>query len=323
MAGPFVEDLLQEDSMPLDPQVREYLDKMASLKLPSFHTMPPADSRRMFGAIRAMGGTPQPVGSVRDHRLGGSIPARAYTPKVSEAGPRPALVFYHGGGWVLGNLETIDGLCRRLANASGCVVVSVDYRLSPEAKFPAALDDCHQATRAVAAEAGSFGVDPGRIAVGGDSAGGNLAAAVAIRARDRGDLALAFQLLIYPIADFAFDTPSYLENAEGFGLTREAMIWYWDQYLARPEDGASPLASPLRAADLAGLPPALVVTAEYDVLRDEGEAYAARLREAGVAVEVRRYPGQIHGFLQLADTFPSARDAVADAGRALRAALAG
>jgi len=309
--------------MPLDPQVRQYLDKMASLNLPAFHAMPPAESRRLFGAIRAMGGSAQPVGAVRDHRLDGSIQARSYRPRDAAAGPLPALVYYHGGGWVLGNLDTIDGLCRRLANASGCVVVSVDYRLSPEAKFPAALDDCHEAARAVASEPGSFGIDPARIAVGGDSAGGNLAAAVAIRARDRADLALAFQLLIYPIADFAFDTPSYLENAEGFGLTRDAMIWYWDQYLARADDGASPLASPLRAADLAGLPPALVVTAEYDVLRDEGEAYAARLRDAGVAVDLRRYPGQIHGFLQLADTFPSARDAIADSGRTLRAALIG
>jgi len=307
--------------MPLDPQVRLYLDKMAALKLPGFHTMPPADARRLFGAIRAMGGTPAPVDAVRDLRLGGSIPARSYRPKDAGARPRPALVFFHGGGWVLGNLDTIDGLCRRLANASGCVVVSVDYRLSPEAKFPAALEDCHAAARIVAAEAGSLGIDPERVAVGGDSAGGNLAAAVAILARDRRELDLAFQLLIYPIADFAFDTPSYLANAEGFGLTREMMAWYWDQYLARPEDGASPLASPLRAAELAGLPPAMVVTAEYDVLRDEGEAYAARLRDAGVAVGLRRYPGQIHGFLQLADTFPTAREAIADVGRALREAL--
>ena len=308
--------------MPLEPQVRQYLEKLDSLKLPGFHTMPPSESRRLFNAIRAMGGTPCPVGQVRDLRLGGVIPARAYRPLEAGPGPLPALVYYHGGGWVLGNLETIDGLCRRLANASGCLVVSVDYRVAPEAKFPAPLDDCHDAARAVVAGAEGLGVDPGRVAVGGDSAGGNLAAAVAIRGRDRGDLALSFQLLVYPITDFGFETPSYLDNAEGYGLTRDAMIWYWDQYLARPEDGASPEASPLRAPDLSGLPPALVITAGYDVLRDEGEAYAARLREAGVAAELRCYPGQIHGFLQLADTFPSAREAIADAARALRAALA-
>ncbi len=308
--------------MPLDPQVRDYLAKMAALRLPGFHTMPPAESRRLFQMVRAMGARPEPVAEAVDRLLGGSIPARSYLPIGPAPGPRPALVYYHGGGWVLGNLETVDGLCRSLANASGCVVVSVDYRLSPEAKFPAAVDDCYEAARIVAAEAGSFGVDPGRVAVGGDSAGGNLAAAVALRARDRGDLPLALQWLVYPILDFAFDTRTYCDHAEGFGLTREMMIWYWDQYLARPEDGGHPLASPMRAADLSGLPPALVMTAECDVLRDEGEAYAARLIAAGVAVDLRRCAGQIHGFLQMGDVVDAARDAVRDAARALRVALA-
>lgn len=308
--------------MPLDPQARDYLDKLAALKLPGFHTMPPARSRELFRMMRAFGGPPEPVGEVEDRVLPPSIRVRTYTPAGESTGPRPALVFFHGGGWVLGDVDTVDGICRRLANVSGCTVISVDYRLAPEHKFPVPLEDCFQAVWHVHDQAASFGVDRSRIAVGGDSAGGNLAAAVTLKARDRGDLPLAFQLLIYPIVDFAFDTPSYIENAEGYGLSRDMMIWYWDQYLARPDDGPSPLASPIRAPDLSGLPPALVITAGYDVLRDEGEAYAAQLREAGVPVEARRYGGMIHGFFQMVDAFDQARAAIRDAGESLRAAMA-
>ncbi len=310
--------------MPLDPQVKEYLDKMAGLNLPGFHTMPVAESRAMFQALRSMVGKPEPVAAVEKRTLAGPvpIPVRAYTPRDESPGPRPALLFYHGGGWVLGGLDTVDALCRKLANASGCVVISVAYRLAPEHKFPTPLDDCFEAARLVEADAGSFGVDPSRIAVGGDSAGGNLAASVALMARSRGGPKLAFQLLIYPIAEHDLDSPSYLANAEGYGLTRDIMAWYWTQYLGRPEDGLSPLASPLKAEDLSGLPPAFVMTAEYDVLRDEGDAYAARLAEAGVTVEHRCYPGQIHGFIQLAATFPETQRAIEDAARALREALA-
>lgn len=311
--------------MPLDPQARAYLDKLAALKLPGFHQMPVAEARSVFRAMRAVAGRAEPVGAVADLFVPGPvpIPLRAYTPAEGRGGPRPALVYFHGGGWVLGDVGSVDGICRRLANASGCVVISVDYRLSPEHKFPGPLSDCFEAVWHVFDEPETFGVDRRRIAVGGDSAGGNLAAAVALKARDRGDLPLAFQLLIYPITDHAFDTPSYRENAEGFGLTREMMAWYWDRYLASPEDGRSPLASPLRAPDLSGLPPALVITAGFDVLRDEGEAYAARLREAGVPVALSRYGGMIHGFLQMADGFDRARAAVREAGDALRAALGG
>jgi acetyl esterase len=305
--------------MTLDPQARIYLEKLGSLNLPGFHTMPPEESRQLFRAMRGLAGKPDPVGAVEDRVTPSSIPVRVYRPLGSPAGPPlPVLVFFHGGGWVLGDIETVDNLCRRLANASGCAVVSVEYRLSPETKFPGPLDDCFEAVEFVAREAESFGIDPARIAVGGDSAGGNLAAAIALRARGRRDLKIAFQLLIYPITDFHFDTPSYHENADGYGLNREMMIWYWNQYLACPEDGLSPLASPYKAEDLSGLPPALVITAGFDVLRDEGLSYARRLLEAGVPVESKHYPGMIHGFLQMADSFDQGKLAIEEAGRALR-----
>ena len=308
--------------MPLDPQARVYLDKLESLKLPGFHTMPPAESRRLFRAMRGLAGKPDPVDAVEERITPNSIPLRVYRPLDSGPEPLPVLVFFHGGGWVLGDLETVDNLCRRLANASGCAVVSVDYRLSPEAKFPTPLDDCIEAVRFVSEEAESFGIDPARVAVGGDSAGGNLAAAVALWSLQFGSPKVAFQLLIYPITDFSSETPSYAENAEGYGLGREMMAWYWSQYLVEPSDGSSPLASPLRADDLSGLPPALVITAGYDVLRDEGQAYASRLKEAGVGVELKHYPGMIHGFLQMADSFDQGKLAIRDAGDSLRAALA-
>jgi acetyl esterase len=310
--------------MTLDPQARAHLDKLSSLNLPGFHTMPPEEARRLFRVMRGLSGKPDPVELVEDIITSVTVPLRLYRPLGSGSGPLPALVYYHGGGWVLGDLETVDNLCRRLANASGCVVVSVAYRLSPESKFPGPLEDCYEAARFLwvdSRDADDLGIDPTRIAVGGDSAGGNLAAGVARLALDRGSPPIRYQLLIYPITDFRFDTPSYLENAEGYGLGREMMRWYWDQYLASPEDGASPLASPLRAEDLSGLPPALVVTAGYDVLRDEGLAYADRLKEAGVPVEVQHYPGMIHGFFQMADSFDEGMRAISEAGRALMSSL--
>jgi len=307
--------------MMLDPQARIYLDKLESLRLPGFHTMSPPDARRLFRTMRGLTGKPDPIGSVEDLTTTSTVPLRYYRPVGSGTEPLPCLVFYHGGGWVLGNIETVENLCRRLANTSGCSVVSVDYRLAPETKFPGPLDDCFEAAQFVAERSESLRIDPDRIAVGGDSAGGNLAASVALKARGRGDLKVAFQLLLYPIIDFRFETPSYFENAEGYGLSREMMIWYWHQYLARPEDGADPLASPIRAEDLSGLPPALVVTAGFDVLRDEGHAYAEKLQEAGVRVELQHYPGMIHGFFQMADQFDQGKLAIQEAGRSLRSAL--
>ena len=250
----------------------------------------------------------------------GRIPARVYRP--TPQGELPVLVYFHGGGWAICSLETHDTTCRELANGAGCAVVSVDYRLAPEHRFPAAAEDCFAATGWVAKNVAAIGGDASRIAIGGDSAGGNLCAVVALLARDRGGPRLCHQLMIYPVTEYAFDTPSYRENAEGPLLTREAMRAFWKLYLAREEDGRNPYASPLRAADLAGLPPAHVITAEYDPLRDEGEAYARRLEAAGVPVVVRRYDGMVHGFFGFTDMIDCARDAVVDVVRELQRAFA-
>ena len=308
--------------MPLDPNVRTMLEGMAAQGAPAFHEVSPKAAREM---VREMGmaGEPEPVEAVADRTIpgpGGDIPIRVYTPKGDT--PLPVLVFFHGGGWVICDLETHDGVCRALANAAGCIVVSVDYRLAPEHKFPAAVDDAFAATEWVAANAAAIGADPSCVAVAGDSAGGNLAAVVAQLAKGRGGPQLAFQLLVYPVTDHKFDTASYSENAEGYFNTRDMMKWFWDHYLPNEEAGQDPHASPLRANDLSGLPPALIITAEFDPLRDEGEAYAARLAEAGVPAKSTRYDGMIHGFFSMSALLPQARQAIDEAVAALREAFA-
>jgi putative heme-binding domain-containing protein len=302
----------------LDPQAKAFLDKMKNSGAEGFETLPVAEARKRFLAMRELAGPPEGVAKIEDRTLPGGVRVRIYTP--DGPGPKGALVYFHGGGWVLGSPETIDGPCRRLANASGCVVVSVDYHLAPETHFPQPAFDCYDATKYVADHAATFGVDPGRIAVGGDSAGGNLAAAVTLMARERKGPALAFQLLVYPVTNHAFDTPSYRAFGQGYVLTETAMRWFWGQYLTRSDDGGKPTASPLRA-DLRGLPPALVITAEFDPLRDEGEAYAARLSAAGVHVQTRRYDGQLHGFFQMGGVVDRGKQAIDDAAAALRTAL--
>jgi acetyl esterase len=252
---------------------------------------------------------------------GGAIPVRIYIPQAPQ--PLPALVYFHGGGWVRGSLQTHDVLCRMLANAAACAVVSVDYRMAPEHRFPAAVEDAEAVTRWVAEHGREIGVDPSRLAVGGDSAGGNLAAAVALSLRDAGGPTLSFQVLIYPVTDFNFDTPSYVDNGEGYLLTRGAMQFYWRAYLADEVHGQDQRASPLRARSHADLPPALVITAEFDPLRDEGRAYAERLRGAGTSVELREYPGVIHGFFGSPGILDIARQAILDAAADLRAAFSG
>jgi acetyl esterase len=306
--------------MPLDPQVRVVLDQLAAAGALSSEKMSVEEARA--SAKLRPAAAPEPVARVEDRIIlgpDGDLPIRIYTPEGS--GPFPILTFFHGGGWVIGDIDTTDPLCRTLTNRAGCVTVSVGYRLAPEHKFPAGAEDCYAATRWVADHAAEIGGDPARQAVAGTSAGANLAAAVALMARDRGGPPIAFQLLVYPVANYDFDTDSYKENAEGYFLTRGRMVWFWNHYLARPEDGCNPYASPLQATDLSGLPPALVITAEYDPLRDEGEAYAARLKEAGVAIEVRRYDGVVHGFFQWAHALDKAKQAQADAARALGEAL--
>jgi acetyl esterase len=305
--------------VPLDPQARATLDAVSALGLPPFEQGTPAAARAGLAARRKVTtAAPAPVHAVEERRAGG-VPVRVYRP--SAARPLPSLVYFHGGGWVLGDLDVYDGTVRDLANASGCLVVSVDYRLAPEHKFPAAADDAFAATAWVADNAAEIGADPERLAVGGDSAGGNLAAAVTLMARGRGGPKIAFQLLIYPVTDQAFDTVSYQENAEGYGLTRKQMMWFSGHYLRSPVDADDPLASPLRASSLRGLPPALVITAGYDPLRDEAEQYAERLKADGVDVRVERYPGLIHGFFGMTASIDAAGAAIRRAGDALRSAL--
>ncbi|GGC62676.1 acetylhydrolase [Siccirubricoccus deserti] len=289
--------------MELDRDAAAVLEMIRTAGRPPWHTLSPDEARASYMAGRqATAPEPMPVAVVKDLVAPGPhgpIPLRLYRPAAAPAAGAAALVFFHGGGWVLGNLESHDGMCRHLAERSGCVVVAVDYRLAPERKFPAPLDDAGAATAWVAAQAGALGLDPARIAVGGDSAGGNLAAALCLMARDAGGPAIAWQMLLYPATDFAMDTPSHRRFEDGHLLTRESMLWFRDHYLNNTAEAADWRASPLRAASVAGLPPALVLTASHDPLRDEGEAYGRRLAEAGVPVTLWRVPGQIHGFLPM------------------------
>ncbi len=307
--------------MPLDPQAQAVLDQMAAMGLPPAHTVSPEEARINLNA-RPRSPGPE-MAKVEDRVIPGDgpdIPVRIYTPHGS--GPFPGMVWFHGGGWVVGNLDTADGNARHVAAGAGCVVVSVGYRLAPEDKFPAAADDSYAATRWVAENAASIGVDPARIAVGGDSAGGNLAAVVSLMARDRGGPPLVFQLMVYPATERNFETESCRENADGYLLTTDSMKWFWAHYLSSEEDVANPYAAPMAADDLTGLPPALVITAEFDPLRDEGEAYGRRLQEAGVPATNSRYDGMIHGFFSMSLVIDKGREAVLEASAALRAAFA-
>ena len=311
--------------MPLDPQVKAYLDDLAAQDIPPIDEMTIDEIRENTRLESLTFGDPEPLARIEDRVVpglsdsagpGAAVPIRIYTPNVE--GPLGAFVYYHGGGWVTGDIASHEGICCTLANAAACVVVSVEYRCAPENKYPTAVNDSYAATRWVFKNAGSLGIDPDRVAIGGDSAGGNLAAAVALMARDRGDLRPVLQVLIYPVIDYNFDTPSYRENAEGYGLTRDSMKWFWDRYLENEEDGAQPYASPIRAKSLSGLPPALVQTAQYDPLRDEGEDYARRLQEAGVPATLTRYDGMIHGFFRRGVMFDRADVAVREVAEALR-----
>jgi acetyl esterase len=305
--------------MALDPQVVAYRAARAAAGVAPLYTRTLAQARAAdLAAIRAGGGDPEPVHEVRDTHLpgpAGPLPVRVHRPAGD--GPLPTLLYFFGGGWTLGSVETADGICRRLANATPCQVVTVGYRLAPEHRFPAAVEDCHAALRWLAAHPDECGVDPDRLAVGGDSAGGNLAAAVTLLARADGGPRLAAQLLVYPNTDQRPGRPPAADE-DPLLFNRHSVAWYRGHYLADPGDAAHPLASPLLAESLAGLPPALVITAEHDPLRDEGERYADRLREAGVPTELTRYPGMIHGFFAMPGVLDAGRRAQEQAAAFLR-----
>jgi len=310
--------------MPLDPQVEDFLRRLAAVNLPSLPEQTVAQLRaQMDMSTHFLGELPR-VAHVEDRRIpgpGGTLRIRIISPQAAGSGPLPVVVYFHGGGWVLGNIASHEGICRAVANAGGVLVVTVDYRLAPEHPFPAAAEDAYATTSWVAEHAAEFGGDPRRIAVAGDSAGGNLAAVTCLIARDRGGPSLDFQVLLYPITDYDLNNKTYIENADGYFLTRTEMTWYWEHYVEKAEDCWHPHVSPLRASDLTRLPPAFVITAEFDVLRDEGEAYARQLQAAGVAAKLRRYDGMIHGFIRRYPFFDQGRVAIDEIGRELRTAL--
>ena len=312
------------------PEIQAFLRQMAEAGLPSIQDLTPEAAREQFEAgmrARLESFPAPPVASVENRTIpgpAGAIPVRVYRDAEPAGEGLPVLAWFHGGGHVIGSLDTHDAMARNLCLEAGCVVVSVDYRMGPEHPFPAAVDDCFAAVRWLAEHGGEVGADPGRIAVGGDSAGGNLAAVAALLARDEGGPALRHQLLVYPVTDYRCRGPSYERYARGYGtLEAESMRWFQRHYLGGPDAAGDWRASPLLAADLSGLPPALVITAECDVLRDESVAYAERLAEAGTACEHAPYAGMIHGFFGLLGIVGAATQAHARAARALRAAFAG
>jgi acetyl esterase len=307
--------------MALDPNVQLLLQTMEQSGGGSICDVGVEASREMIEVFGTLGGTVE-VARVEDHTVpgpGGDIPVRLYSP--AEEAVLPVVVYFHGGGWCIGNITSHDGVCRKLAQASGLTVVSVDYRLAPEHSFPCAAEDCYAAAKWVADNAAELRVDGSRMAVAGDSAGGNLAAVTSLLARDRGGPTIAFQCLMYPVIDGTMSFPSYKENAEGYLLTAADMAWFYDHYAGPDTDRKNPVLSPLYAPDLSGLPPALVMTAEYDPLRDEGEAYADALQQAGVSARASRYDGMIHGFFGLEAIVPASAPAMEEAAAALKNAL--
>ncbi len=307
----------------IDPAARALLDLIVQRGVPPTHTLTPDEARRAYLERRSFTQpAPPDVASVRDE-TSGPVPMRVYRPLGAAAGATlPALVYFHGGGWVIGDLDTHDTLCRELANGAGVCVVAVDYRRAPDHRFPAAVDDCYAATRWIVAQAAALRIDPTRLAIGGDSAGGNLAAVVAIAARDAGDLPLAYQLLIYPATDQRAASPSHTANGQGYLLTSDSVAYYRAHYLEREEDWPDWRASPLLHEDLSRLPPALVLTAGFDPLRDEGAAYADRLSAAGNRVAYVCFERQIHGFILMGKVLDEANAAVALCASELKRALA-
>jgi acetyl esterase len=307
------------------PQVAALLERAASSPLPPYHEVPPAVARRLYRDTRGPL-TPDPP-AVESAQLlllpgpEGPVPVRAYRPKgAGKNEPLPALVYLHGGGWVIGDLDTHDVVCRTLANGARCAVFSVEYRKAPESPFPAAVDDCFSALSFVSKNSNALGINSGQLAVGGDSAGGNLATVMALMARDAGDPALACQILIYPAADQYYGFPSVDRNGEGYLLTKKVMHYFRSHYLPRRADWDDWRASPLKAKSLRGLPRAYVITAGYDPLVDEGKAYADRMAQEGVVVEYKNYADMVHGFITMGRVLDTANAALADCAQALRRA---
>ncbi len=314
----------------LHPQARALLDLMDERGIPPVHTLSPQDARRFYLERRHITQPAPPevaaVESMHCDGPHGPIPLRLYRPLLTDGAvpsATPVLVYFHGGGWVIGDLDTHDTLCRELANGAGVAVLSVDYRMGPEHRFPAAVDDCLAATYWVHRQAAALRLDPKRLAVGGDSAGGNLAAVVALSARDAGDLPLAYQLLIYPATDMRRGAPSHTRNAQGYLLTKDSITYYHDHYISDARSDHDWRASPLLHPNLARLPPALVLTAGYDPLRDEGIEYAQRLTEAGSLATHISFERQIHGFVLMGRVLDEANVAVAICAAQLKAALVG
>jgi acetyl esterase len=310
----------------LDLQARALLDLIAERGVPPTHTLTPQEARSLYRERRAFTQPPAiTMAEVRDVSAPGPhgpIGLRLYRPTTATSSTAPALVYYHGGGWVIGDLDTHDVLCRELAHRSGCVVLAVDYRLGPEHRFPAAVDDCLAATRWVHAQAASLGIDASRIALGGDSAGGNLATVTALGLRDEGGFQPRFQLLIYPGTDMRAVAPSHTSNGQGYMLTSDSIAYFRGHYIASEAQWSDWRASPLLHTDLSKLPPALVITAGYDPLRDEGRQYADALSKAGVLTQYVCFERQIHGFITMGRVIDESNTAVALCAMAVQRALA-
>jgi acetyl esterase len=311
--------------MPLDPQVKAFLDQASAMPRPKMWDMPLSMSRHSFAQMMTMMGPHDvPVGKIQNISIpgpGGDIRARVYAPIAGGSESLPAMVFFHGGGFVVGDLDTHDGLCRLIAHEGGFVVVAVDYRLAPENKWPAPLDDAIAATRWIFANAPSLGIDAGRIAIGGDSAGGHLAACVTQAIKASGGLKLAFQLLLFPGTEFTTDTSSMNRYAVGYLMEKQTIEWFYSQVLPDDADRLSPKVSPLLSKDFSGLPPAYIMLGGYDPLHDEGLAYADKLKAAGVKVTVADYSDMVHCFIYLQSVLPQAHDAMAKAAEAVAQAL--
>ncbi|XJZ28876.1 alpha/beta hydrolase [Bacillota bacterium Lsc_1132] len=306
--------------MSLHPQVQSLLEKLNSRAAPSMEEQPVSEARTAFAKMCRMLSKPKQIAKVEDRKISGfqnELTIRIYTPEQPK--PLPVLVYFHGGGWVIGDLDTHDPLCRSLANKAECTVISVDYSLAPESKFPAAVEDAYRAIQWVAEHATELGSDPARLAVAGDSAGGNLAAVVSYLAIQRKGPVISYQMLFYPSTGFSF-TPSFEKYGEGYHLTKSTMKWFRQQYLSEHNDTKKPLAAPMLipAEATPMLPPAYILTAEYDPLRDGGFAYAEKLKKAGVETHYVCYPGMIHGFLNMTEALDDGKKAIAEAAKALK-----